>query len=420
MKAPSQWPKDLSDTYEPVRDLGSGAFGSVVLARSKQDDGASSKFVAVKVVGSATYDMKDIEYAHREIDILKELDHPNIVKLLKYWEAGAKSSSDKCAAVMSLSFVQGPTVLYLLQRGGAFSQTFARIVTAQLIDAVAYLHSRAVIHRDIKPDNIIVTGALDSQNEIWEDTESDISNATKAVDANTDKLRALTKKWHVTLIDFGFARALSPTDLARKPANLSSRALNVSDRSLMSGSRRSLRGSISGKIKRSMSAVGNRIYAAPEVQHGVRQEVRSRHVSVDITRTLSEYVSFYGLTADAFSVGNTIKHMYTGVLPHMNVDQVIAMENSPISMIFRCLFNSNKKKQQRGERVIQYRAWSKVALEVVKLIKGLTDTDPNKRTSVRAARQNSYIDDVLDSEPIMSGQVDYLSFTLQGQIAAGY
>ena len=47
------------------------------------------------------------------------------------------------------------TVESLLRYGGALSTLFGRVVIAQVIDAVAYLHFRAVLHRDIKPDNII-------------------------------------------------------------------------------------------------------------------------------------------------------------------------------------------------------------------------------------------------------------------------
>ena len=59
---------------------------------------------------------------------------------------------------MALSYSKGPTVESLLHHGGALSNVFGRVVVAQVVSALAYIHYRGVVHRDIKPDNIIVSG----------------------------------------------------------------------------------------------------------------------------------------------------------------------------------------------------------------------------------------------------------------------
>lgn len=128
MSIPSQWPPEVSEIYEPVRELGRGGFASVILARRK-DAGKDcvDKLVAMKVVGEKDPTRQEVGYAHREIDILKELNHPNIMRLVQYWEPPA------CAAVMALSYVKGSTLESLLGIGGRLSLNFARVVTAQLV-----------------------------------------------------------------------------------------------------------------------------------------------------------------------------------------------------------------------------------------------------------------------------------------------
>lgn len=154
---PEQWPDVVKETYEPIRILGKGGFASVMLARNKYANKEDpNKLVAMKIAGSKDLTKMELGYAHREIDIVRELSHPNIMKVIQAWTSDddinkATKNTTNCAAVMALSYAKGPTVQNLLQHGGALSIKFGRVVIAQLVDALSYLHSRAVIHRDIKP-----------------------------------------------------------------------------------------------------------------------------------------------------------------------------------------------------------------------------------------------------------------------------
>jgi serine/threonine protein kinase len=122
--------------------LGRGGFASVILARNKK----SGDLHAIKVAGSKMTTREELGYALREIDILAETNHHGIMKLIQHWEppVGARM----CAAVMALSYAEGPTLEKLLRLEGKLSFSFCRVVAAQLVDAVEYLHGRAVVHRD--------------------------------------------------------------------------------------------------------------------------------------------------------------------------------------------------------------------------------------------------------------------------------
>jgi serine/threonine protein kinase len=96
--------------------------------------------VAIKVIGNDGY-------AKREAAILSELmkySHPHIVKMFGCYEPSAGESARTC---LVLSLARGPTLNYILEKGGALSLCMAKTVSRQLLCAVAFLHGHAVIHR---------------------------------------------------------------------------------------------------------------------------------------------------------------------------------------------------------------------------------------------------------------------------------
>ncbi|UCG23400.1 MAG: protein kinase [Chloroflexota bacterium] len=80
---------------------------------------------------------------------LAKLNHPNLVDVLDYFEAAGK-------LYLVMRFVEGESLHELIAREGAISEAQVLVWAGQLLDALAYCHSRQVIHRDIKPPNIII------------------------------------------------------------------------------------------------------------------------------------------------------------------------------------------------------------------------------------------------------------------------
>ncbi|HEY8582953.1 MAG TPA: serine/threonine-protein kinase [Capillimicrobium sp.] len=131
----------LLGRYRLVRRLGAGGFGTVWLAHDERLD----RSVAVKRI---PLDDGDPERAEREAQAAARLSHPAIVTL---YETG--SDEDACYLVSEL--VRGASLRELLDEG-ALSDRDVATIGASLCEALAHAHARGVIHRDVKPGNVMV------------------------------------------------------------------------------------------------------------------------------------------------------------------------------------------------------------------------------------------------------------------------
>ena len=85
-----------------------------------------------------------------EARLVAALDHPNIVKVLRYFEANG-------TAYFLMPYYQGQPLHHLLESGGAFDREDAKALMLPLMDALEYIHGQGVVHQDIKPANIYMT-----------------------------------------------------------------------------------------------------------------------------------------------------------------------------------------------------------------------------------------------------------------------
>lgn len=127
--------------YRPLRPLGSGGAGSVWLARDEQAD----REVALKIVAR---EGKAGARAEREVEAATRLRHPRCLRALAL-------SRDEGHVYVAYPFIPGCTLRDAL-RGGALDDWSAVEAAVQILEALAHAHSKGVIHRDVKPANVMV------------------------------------------------------------------------------------------------------------------------------------------------------------------------------------------------------------------------------------------------------------------------
>ena len=171
--------------YTLYKMLGKGSFGEVYLTQKAN----SSEILATKKLDKKQTDLPSVKkYFDNEISIMKELNHPNIVR---FYDLLVSYSH----YYVVMEYCNGGSLSNCLKKYKAlyhrpFTQEIVQYLMGQIIEALKYIHSQKIIHRDIKLDNILVKFYK----------ESDKNN-----------LNMLSSK--VKIIDFGLATRLGPENL---------------------------------------------------------------------------------------------------------------------------------------------------------------------------------------------------------------
>jgi serine/threonine-protein kinase len=136
----------LAGRYEVLGLLGRGGFAAVYQIRNLR----LLRLEALKVVaGSHEQNSEFIRRFEQESRVAASLEHPNVLKVYDFGHEGG-------TLWYSMPFVDGPTLTAELVRRGTFEEAAAARILVPLLDALEYSHGRGVIHRDIKPDNILL------------------------------------------------------------------------------------------------------------------------------------------------------------------------------------------------------------------------------------------------------------------------
>ncbi|MCJ0953599.1 Stk1 family PASTA domain-containing Ser/Thr kinase [Mammaliicoccus sciuri] len=158
----------IAGRYEFVKYLGGGGMSNVYLAKDK----ILNRDVAVKVINIPPYEKeKAVERFEREVQNTTILSHSNVVNVLDVEE------DDNCYYLV-MEYIEGPTLKEYLCKEGKLSADEAVEMTLQILKGIAHAHHHRIIHRDIKPQNIL-----------------------------------MTKNGTLKILDFGIARALTETAL---------------------------------------------------------------------------------------------------------------------------------------------------------------------------------------------------------------
>ena len=97
------------------------------------------------------HNRQDADLLNTEIAVMKQLDHPNVVKLYQYYYD--KSSGNM---YLIMEYCEGGSILDVLQNDGSVPADTVASYTQQILSALCYCHRKKLVHRDIKPDNILL------------------------------------------------------------------------------------------------------------------------------------------------------------------------------------------------------------------------------------------------------------------------
>jgi tRNA A-37 threonylcarbamoyl transferase component Bud32/tetratricopeptide (TPR) repeat protein len=143
----SQFSTALADRYRLERKLGEGGMSIVFLARDLRHE----RLVAVKMLRPELSAALGSERFLREIRIVAGLQHPHILPLHDSGEAGG-------ILYYVMPYVEGESLRQRLDRNGALRPVDVLQIAREVASALDYAHAHGVIHRDVKPENILLSG----------------------------------------------------------------------------------------------------------------------------------------------------------------------------------------------------------------------------------------------------------------------
>ncbi|CAK1552160.1 unnamed protein product [Leptosia nina] len=132
------------EDYIVISFIGEGSFGRVFKAKHKETD----SILALKVIRKKGRSSKDLKNLRQECDIQRQLKHPNIIRMI--------DSFDTESELVVVTEYAEKELHSILAKEGCLNEDQAKNITWDLVSALYYLHSHRVLHRDLKPQNVLI------------------------------------------------------------------------------------------------------------------------------------------------------------------------------------------------------------------------------------------------------------------------
>ena len=161
--------------YKIKKLLGVGSFGRVFLAQNLN----TSEYIAMKEIPKTSEDLLTDSEIMDEIEILKNLDHPDIVRIMEFY------NTEESYFIISEYCPEGELFEQINKK---FSETQIAVMFRQILSGLAYLHSHNIVHRDLKLENILIKEIEKSK-----ETNEDLF-VLKIIDFGTAKIFDKNKK----------------------------------------------------------------------------------------------------------------------------------------------------------------------------------------------------------------------------------
>ena len=144
---PSSLMKDIRKEFKFLKPLGGGHFGTVRKALRRSDKEPYHYF-AIKSISIKNMAQKDYDDLVKEVDIISNLDHPNIIKFYETYH-------DECFFHIVMELCKGREVFDNICNSGYLPEKKVQNIIFKVLLAIAHCHSRGITHRDLKPENIL-------------------------------------------------------------------------------------------------------------------------------------------------------------------------------------------------------------------------------------------------------------------------
>ncbi|KAK0179221.1 hypothetical protein PV327_008034 [Microctonus hyperodae] len=132
------------EKYEVLGQVGEGSFGQVYKAKKL----CNGEIVAFKIITKRARTFNELKSLRQECEIQRHLHHPNIVQMIDSFETENQ--------IVVVTEYADRELYEILDKEGRFSEEKAQMIVCDLVSALYYLHSNRVLHRDLKPQNVLI------------------------------------------------------------------------------------------------------------------------------------------------------------------------------------------------------------------------------------------------------------------------